>query len=239
MTGLMRLTLTELTLLRRDGVAALATVAIPLFVLLSFGLSYGTRDTALPAVAVAIALALNALYSVPSALGSAREQGLLRRLATTPVHPAALLSAQLLVHLLLTVLTLALLVVAALALGITLPRHAPGALAALALGVGALFACGVLIAAVAPSGRAATGLGVLLYFPLSFLGGVTIPRDQLPPLLARVGDLTPLGAFRQAVQDSWAGAPPQPLQLAVLALYTLVLGAAAVALFRWESSTQP
>lgn len=234
MNGLLRLTMTELTLLRRDAAAASATVAIPLFVLLSFGLSYGVRDTALPAVAVAIALAINGLYSVPSALGSAREQGLLRRLATTPVHPTTLLGAQLLVHLLLTVFTLALLVVAALALGITLPRHVSGALAALVLGVGALFACGVLIAAVAPSGRAATGAGVLLYFPLAFLGGVTIPRDQLPPLLARVGDLTPLGAFRQAVQDTWVGAPPQPLQLIVLALYTLVLGAAAVALFRWE-----
>lgn len=234
MIGLTRLTITELTLLRRDLGTAVAVVAIPLFVLLSFGLTYEVRDTALPAVAVAISLALNALYSVPSALGSAREQGILRRLATTPVHPATLLAAQLLVHVLLTAFTLVLLVGAALLLGITLPRHIPGALIALTLGVAALFALGVLIAAVAPSSRAASGIGVLLYFPMAFLGGITVPHDQLPSLIARIGDVTPLGAFRQAVQDSWLGAPPQVIHLAILAGYALILGGIAVALFRWD-----
>jgi ABC-2 type transport system permease protein len=234
MTGLLRLTRVELTLLRRDIGTIIALLAIPLFVLVSFGLVYAVRDTALPAVAVAITLALNALYSVPSALGNAREQGILRRLATTPVHPATLLAAQLLTHLVLTALTLVLLVGAAVLLGITLPRQVPGALVALTLGVTALFALGVLIAAIAPTGRAATGIGVLLYFPLSLLGGMTIPREQLPPLLARIGDLTPLGAFRQAIQQSWAGAAPEPLLLAILALYALLFGVAAVHLFRWE-----
>lgn len=234
MSGLLRLTRVELTLVRRDIGTVVAVIGIPLFVLLSFGMTYAAKDTALPAVAVAIALALNALYSVPAALGNAREQGILRRLATTPIHPATLLTAQLLVHLLLTVITIVLLTGAALVLGVALPRHAAGALAAIVLGVTALFALGVLIAAVAPNGRVATGIGVLLYFPLAFLGGVTLPRDQVPALLARIGDLTPLGAFRQTVQDSWAGVPPQPLQLAILAVYAVVLGAAAVRLFRWE-----
>jgi ABC-2 type transport system permease protein len=234
MTALLRLTRVELTLLGRDIGAIVALLAIPLFVLLSFGLVYAVKDTALPSIAVALSLALNALYSVPGALGNAREQGILRRLATTPVHPAALLAAQLLTHLLLAAVSLMLLVGAALLLGVSLPRHVGGALAAITLGVTALFALGVLIAAVAPNGRAATGIGVLLYFPLSLLGGMTIPREQLPPLLARIGDLTPLGAFRQAIQQSWAGAAPEPLQLIILALYAVILGAAAVVLFRWE-----
>ena len=47
---------------------------------------------------IVISLAMLALQSIPAAVATYREQGVLRRLATTPVHPANLLGAQLLIH---------------------------------------------------------------------------------------------------------------------------------------------
>ena len=234
MTGFSRLASIELKLLLREG-AVFFTLAIPLFVLVIFGISSGAGDTRLPAAVMAIVVALKALYEVPTSLGAYRERGILRRLSTTPARPATLLAAQLVVQLLLLALAAALLLgVAAAALGIAMPRHLPWSLATFALGAAALFAIGLFIAAVAPNAQVATGSGVLLYFPLAFLGGVTIPRELMPPILARIGDFTPLGAFRQALQDAWGGAAPQPLHLAVMAAYAAVVGVAAARLFRWE-----
>ena len=234
MTGLWRLTYVELKLLLRDVGSLVSMLAIPLFVLLIFGLSYEAKDSALPTMSVAIALALNALYVVPTYLGTYREQGILRRLSTTPMRPATLLVAQLLIHLLITVVSVALVLCAAATLGMLLPRNVAGATLAFALGITAMFSIGVLIAALAPNGRAAAGIGVLLYFPLAFLGGVTLPREQMPPLLAQIGDWTPLGAFRQALQAAWSGAPPQPLNLAIMAAYALIMATLAARFFRWE-----
>jgi ABC-2 type transport system permease protein len=234
MNALNRLTYVELKLLLRDAGALIPTLAIPLFVLVVFGLSFKAEGSQLPSMAVAIALALNALYVVPTYLGTYREQGILRRLSTTPMHPATLLAAQLIIHLLGALAATALLIAAAAIMGIAPPGHAAGALAVFALGTTTMFAIGVLIAALAPSGRAASGFGALLYWPLAFLGGVTVPREQMPPVLARIGDFTPLGAFRQAVQETWAGSPPPPLNMAIMAAYALVVGLAAVKFFRWD-----
>jgi ABC-2 type transport system permease protein len=234
MTGFSRLARVEVKLLLREG-SFFITMVIPLFVLVIFGISVEGSDTVLPAITMAIVVALKALYEVPTSLGTYRERGILRRLSTTPASPAALLAAQLVVQLLLMAATVAILLgVATFALGLGLPRHGLWAMLAFVLGTAAMFAIGLFIAAVTPNARVATGIGVLLYFPLAFLGGVTIPRELMPPLLARIGEFTPLGAFRQALQDAWAGAAPQPLHLVVLVAYAAVVGVAATKLFRWE-----
>jgi ABC-2 type transport system permease protein len=56
----------------------------------------------------------------------------------------------------------------------------------------------------------------------------------MPEGLARVGEFTPLGALRQSLQDAWAGVGPDPLLLAIMAAYTVVVTMAAARLFRWE-----
>jgi ABC-2 type transport system permease protein len=54
----------------------------------------------------------------------------------------------------------------------------------------------------------------------------------LPAVLRRIGDFTPLGAFRQAIQAAWAGDTPEPLHLAVLAATFLIAGGLSVRLYR-------
>lgn len=82
---------------------------------------------------------------------SYRERGILRRLATTPVHPLSLLAAQLHVHVGVLVVSIGLTAtVAATVFGVAAPRQPAGALPVLALGMLALYALGVAIAAIAP-----------------------------------------------------------------------------------------
>ena len=62
--------------------------------------------------------------------------------------------------------------------------------------------------------------------------GYTCRGCCCPEFLIRIGDYTPPGV--QALLDAWTGISPQPAQLAVMALITVVAGAVAARRFRWE-----
>jgi ABC-2 type transport system permease protein len=242
MTGLRKLLATEAKLMLREA-GWVFTAGIPVFVLVVFGLvpagagadAGGAGLELLVAMTMAINLGLVALYMVPTTLATYRERGILRRLSTTPVHPATLLTVQLVLQLALALASAALLVVVArVAFDVALPRGVPALLGVYALGTVAMFAVGLLIAAVAPSGRLANGIGVLLYFPSAFLAGLMLPKDLMPAALARAGEFTPLGALRQSLLDAWHGAGPDPLLMAIMAGYALIVSVAAARLFRWE-----
>ncbi|MEU6714912.1 ABC transporter permease [Nonomuraea sp. NPDC046802] len=234
MTGFSKLAKVESKLLLRDP-GALFSMAIPLFILVIFSSGARPGDTTLPSMSMTIAAGLVGLYMVPTTLATYRERGILRRLSTTPVSPGALLSVQLILQLVFAMLASAVLV----AVSVVIFQAAPPArvvamVAAFLLGTSAIFAVGLVIAATAASGRAANGIGVLLYFPLAFLGGLMQPKEAMPELLATIGGFTPLGLFRQAVHDAWSGAATQPLLLAIMAIYALVIGLVAARFFRWE-----
>ncbi|MEW9533839.1 ABC transporter permease [Microbispora sp. NPDC049125] len=234
MTALAKLTSVELKLLVREP-GSVFTVLIPLFILVVFGSSIEPGDTVLLPMALAIAVGLVGLYMLPTTLATYRERGILRRLSTTPLRPVNMLVVQLILQSVLVVVTCGLLLaVAGTVLGAHLPSRGLLIAVTLLLGTAAMFAIGLLIAALARNGRAANGVGVLLYFPMAFLAGLMQPADQMPVILARVGEYTPLGAFRQSLQDVWAGGVPDPLPLAVMAVYALVVSIAAARFFRWE-----
>jgi ABC-2 type transport system permease protein len=244
MRSITRLAAVETKLLLR-GPGWAFTIAIPLFFLLIFGVMPSDGEAGadagpgglelLASVTIAISLGLVALYMVPTTLAAYRERGVLRRLATTPVQPSALLGVQLVLHMVMVAVSTMLLIgIARAAFGISLPQHPFGFVAALAAGTLGLFSVGLLIAAVAPNGQAANGIGVLLYFPLAFLGGIMLPEEAMPETLAGIGTYTPLGALRQALQDAWAGAAPEPMLFAAMLGYAVVVGIAAARFFRWE-----
>lgn len=220
-------------LLREPG--SLFTVVIPLFILVVFGSSVTPGDTTLLPMAIAIAIGLVGLYLMPTALATYREKGILRRLSTTPIRPRSLLLVQLLLQFVLTLVSCGiLLAVAALVMRAAPPADLLGFAAAFLLGTASMFAIGLLIAALAPSGRAANGIGVLLYFPMAFLAGLIQPAHQMPAIVVQIGEFTPLGAFRQTLQDVWAGTAADPVLLGVMAVYAVAVSAAAMRFFRWE-----
>lgn len=98
----------------------------------------------------------------------------------------------------------------------------------------ALLAGGLLIAAVAATNQTAQAIGLFAFFPLMFFAGLWLPIPSMPPVLQHISHVTPLGAAVQALQYASDGQWPHPQQLLILLAYTVVLGAAAVKLFRWE-----
>jgi len=240
-----RLTLTEVKLNLRDWSTTGFGLVLPVALLVALGSIPGVDepdpalgrqrgiDTWVPSMAFTLALAMLAWFMLPVVLATYRERGVLRRFATTPARPAALLAAQLFANLLvLAVAVVAVFVVGSLAVDLRAPRNLVGFAVVLGAGVLALFGIGLLLASVIPSQRAAQGITWLVFAPSAFLAGVYVPSQYLPDWVTRVADFTPLAAFRSAVETVWVGDGPRPLHVAVLVATAVLSWLGAVRFLR-------
>ena len=73
-----------------------------------------------------------------------------------------------------------------------------------------------------------------LFIGCLLLGGVVIPLDHLPPLLAAVGGLLPAGALVEAFRVALGGAGEAVPALVVVGIWALGAIGVAVRWFRWE-----
>jgi ABC-2 type transport system permease protein len=209
--------------------------SIPAFRVASPDLGGDTVISIYVGVALALSLAMLGLQFVPAVLALYRERGILRRLATTPVRPAALLGAQLVSAILTAVVSGALvLLVARIAFDVELPGQFAGFVIAYLLSAAGVFAIGLLIAALVPTGKAGNAVGTLLFFPSMFFAGLWTPREVMPKVIQRIGDFTPLGAGERALHEAAIGHWPSLLPVVVLLGYLVLFGAAAAKLFRWQ-----
>lgn len=183
---------------------------------------------------LALVIAALAFYGLPIPLAIYRDQGILRRLSTTPVPPAWVLAAQLVLNVCFAVAELViLLVVATTGFGIAAPKSAGGLVLALSLSIAGVFAIGLWVSAIARP-RTAGILAAVCFFPLMFFGGLFFPRAEMPRALLDVSNLTPLGAAVQAIQSALLHGFPPISPLLVLLAYAVIFSALAVRFFRWE-----
>lgn len=246
MPALLRLAGTETRLFLREPISVIFAVALPPILIIIFGVipSFNQPDPDLgglriidlyPPIIVAMAIAMVALTNLPQHLATYRQKGVLRRMRTTPITPAVLLGAHLLMCVLVTATTaLVVLTIAGLAFNVTIPQNLLGYLLAFALTALATLSVGLLAAALAPTGTSAAAIGLVSLFPMLFFAGVWIPRGSMPDVLRTISDLTPLGSGVQALADAAAGGWPQWVNIAVLVAWTIVAGGLAARTFRWE-----
>ncbi|MEE6296426.1 ABC transporter permease [Georgenia wangjunii] len=249
--GLGALTAAEARLFLRDAGGSFFALAFPSILLVGIGFAIpGMReritDLAEPwagmlpihiftPVVLATAIATPALTTLPVFLATYREQGILRRLSTTPMRPQGVLVAQVAVNIAaLAAAAVLALVIAAVVFGSPAPEQPAVAVLAFLLGAAAMFGVGLLIAARAPKGSAASGLGMLVYFPMLLFAGMWTPGPMMPETLATIGSYTPLGAASQAMTAAWFSDGFPALQVVVMLGYVAVLYPLAAKLFRWS-----
>ena len=247
MSVTLKLTRTESRLFVRDPIALFFGLVFPALLLIALGYLFPGFDEPSPdlegaryidvysPIALALGLATLGLVTLPPILGTYRQFGILRRLRITPVHPARLLSAQLLVHLAVAMLaTVAAIVAVVTAFDVPFPERPLWFVIVFLLSAASIFSIGLLIGALARTTTSGQAIGMAVYFPMLFFAGVWIPRSVMPDGLLTISDLTPLGSSVQALEDSWFGTTPDVANLVVMAIYAIVVGLVAVRIFRWE-----
>jgi imidazolonepropionase-like amidohydrolase/ABC-type multidrug transport system permease subunit len=169
-----------------------------------------------------------------------RETNILRRYKVTPITPMPLLAAAMASGWLLYLPVLVIIVLAAHFLyGMPMPRNWGSLFAMVTLGVCAFRAIGLMLAAVANTMQEAMIFTQLLYMPMLFLSGATIPAAVLPNWAQTVAEFMPASYLVSGFQGIFFHNQTlwnRNSALAVAALVvTVVLGMfLARQLFRWE-----
>ncbi|OFE17135.1 ABC transporter [Humibacillus sp. DSM 29435] len=239
------LVLAEVRMVYRDPSGLVVPLAVPLLLLVMFGLSgAGTQvpgtggltvlDLYGAPIALMVVLSSIGVINMPSFLATYRRTGVLKRLSVTPVHPSMVLLAQVVVSLAQTMLGVALaLVIGRLAFGLAVPRDLPTAIGVLILATAALFALGLLVAAVSPTPGSSVAVGMVVFFGIGAAGGLFGPTDVLPDAVARVGEILPFGAGIQGLQAAWLDEPVPVRSVTGLLVTTLLTSVLSARLFRW------
>jgi ABC-2 type transport system permease protein len=239
------MTLVETKLFLREPAAVFFALAFPVIILVLFTSIFGNKpspaynglrsvDVSVPSYAGFI-LGSVALIGLPIALASYKEQGVLRRLRATPLHPAVVIGAHVIVNLLMTTLGMAVLVVSARLVYGLQPPAAPLAVV-LAFGLSSLsfFALGCVIAGLVPSARVATFVGQALFFPMLFLSGAALPFRMLPETLQHIAELLPLTHAVTLIRDLWLGEGWNLAALVVLMVFLIGATIVSAYTFHWE-----
>lgn len=186
-------------------------------------------------VVVILAMIMASIMAMPSVIAGYRESGVLRRLRTTPMHPAAILGAQVGLHAIAVLVSLVLaLSTARIVHDVRLPGSPGWYGLSVVLATAAAFAIGAVITSVSSSTRVVQTVGTIVFFPAMFTAGVWIPVQSMPDTLRTIVRFTPFGAASEALDRAASGGWPGFAQLGVMALWTALVTFLAARLFRWE-----
>ncbi len=247
MLSFWKLTWVECKLYFRFPIMAIFTLALPLMILILLGSifgnesspmygGYGSVDVSVPAY-TAMIIAISAFISLPITLANYRERGILRRFRATPLSPAVVLGAQLVMQFAMTLLGMALLIVAGkLVYGVRFEGNALSVLAAFSLSCLSFFAFGMVLAGLIPSVRLASVVGNVLLQPMIYLSGATIPLEVMSPGMRGFIRFIPLTHVVTLLRGLWVGDTwsEHQTELIVLSVILVVSTSVAVKVFRWE-----
>jgi ABC-2 type transport system permease protein len=246
--GLWKLTWIETKIFLREPLGAFGTIGMPVLVFVVLGRLVGHRlaPTSLAAnsfigvglpVFASVLIAVGAVLSLVTIISIYREGGILKRLRATPLRPQTILTAHVIVKLLLTAATLALMVLAG-------KRYYPVGLhvplfrftIALLISTWSILSIGFLIASIVPTARFAQPIGAVILYPMIGVSGLFVPVESLPPALHAVSTVVPLTYAVSLMEGIWKGEAWSAHlgELAALAVVFVVCTALSAKVFRWE-----
>ena len=245
MRGFLKLTWLEIRIFMREPLGFVTAVGIPLVMFLALGRSVTSEHSAkarqflaqdLP-LFVSVFISINAALSLIAVISIYREGGILKRLRATPLRPVQILTAHVLVKLVFTGLSLALLLLGGRRFyPVTLHPHLAGFAFAVGLTTLTILSMGFLVASIAVAARFAQLIGSTIFYPMLAFSGIFVPLSAMPGWLARLAGLLPMSHAVALLRGAWIGTGWLALlpHLGALALTIAICLALTPRVFRWE-----
>lgn len=231
---------------RRDWMALLFTLLVPVLMAAFFGMIFGgeapvggvpTAQLYVPGM-LSLGILWLGVFGTAPPLVQLRELKVFRRIRATPLRPEVLLAGQLAFRMTTGLVQAALLLAyGTAARGMRVGGSWAALILVVLLGTLLFVALGCLLAALARSNEAVIALGQVVQFPLMCLSGTLFPLEMLPEFLRPAAAAMPLTYLADALKQAMLGAPglhPLWLDCAVLGGVGAVCGLLAARLFRWE-----
>jgi ABC-2 type transport system permease protein len=254
MRSFLRMTWMEAKLFLREPVNAFFTLIFPLMYLFLYGSIFsnmavpqpggqgtvdsymGTIDSYVPAL-TAMIIGTTGLMATTITMASYRENGILRRLRTTPVSPLIVLAAQVTVVFVMISLGMLLLVTAGkLVYHVRFVGNAFSILGGFVLSCLSFLGIGFILAGSMPTTRSAQTVAMVLLYPNLLLSGAFFPLSLLPAAIQKVSNFLPLTYVVNLLRGLWIGEAWGSHRFDVGVLTgMLILGIiVSVKTFRWE-----
>jgi ABC-2 type transport system permease protein len=248
--GLPRLTWLEIKIFLREPLGAIGGIAVPVaaYIVLSRAVPKVNAITSAPdsatgfvrnglPVFVSVIIAINAVLSLVTIISIYREGGILKRLRATPLRPATILTAHVVVKLLLTAVTMILMIIAGrryLPPNVDVPYFSFGI--AVLLSTWSILAIGFLIASLVPTARFAQPIGAIVLYPMIAISGLFVPLIAFPVWLRGVAYLLPLTYGVSLMSGIWNGEGwiAHAGDVGALVVGFFICVAIAGKVFRWE-----
>jgi ABC-2 type transport system permease protein len=246
--GLWKLTWIEIKVFLREPLGAIGTILVPvlLFIVLGRISNHNLTPSSLAGsalsgaglpVLVSLLIAISAVLSLVTIVSIYREGGILKRLRATPLRPYTILTAHVIVKLMLTAATLALMLMAGrryFPVGAQVPWFS--FTIALMISTLSILSVGFLIASIVPTARFAQPIGAVILYPMIGLSGLFVPVEALPPALHAIARALPLTYAVNLLKGIWNGDTwlIHMGDVAALTFLFLLCTVLSAKVFRWE-----
>ena len=242
--GLWKLTWLEIKIFIREPLGLFGTIGVPVLVFVALGRLFrgdpaptgrSLVELNLP-VFTSLLIALNAVLSLVTVIAIYREGGILKRLRATPLRPHVILTAHVVVKLLMTAATLALMILAGARYyqfaHVDVIRYA----VAFLFVTTSVLSIGFVIASIVPTARFAQPVGSLLLYPMVAVSGLFVPVESLPSTLRTMARLLPLTYAVSLLKGVWNGDPWAAHLGDITALVVVFVACTVLSskVFRWE-----
>ena len=222
-------------------------VCMPVVVVILLGIIYGGKpafdgadytflEQSFGAVST-IAVCAGGVMGLPLVISDYRQKKILKRFKITPSSPVLLLSVQVAIYMIYSLIALVLIyLVSVLLFGMKLQGAFLPFMGAFFLVMISMFSIGMMVGGVSPNTKIASVLASLLYFPMLIFSGATLPYEVMPAVLQKLADLLPLTQGIKLLKAASLGLPAENVMasLAVMAVITVVCGGVSIRFFKWE-----
>jgi ABC-2 type transport system permease protein len=196
---------------------------------------HGTVDVMVPSY-IGMIIAVTGLMNLPLTIAEYRDRKILKRFMATPLKPYYIIVSQLMTNFVTTLIGLLLLVITGkLVFGLHYLATGRSFILAFLLSIFSIFSFGFLIASIAPNAQAATTIANIIYFPMLFLTGATIPLELMPPVMVKISRFLPLTYVVDLLKNTWLGINQSYTRdIVVLVVVLIVSFFVSVLTFKWE-----
>lgn len=200
------------------------------------GASYTLLQQSFGAYAT-VGICATGLMGLPLVLADYRHKKILKRYKVTPVSPAMLLVIQVMISFLIAVVSAILTsLVSVVVFGYTMPGSLPKFVLSFLLLAVTIYSLGMLISSLAPNIKVANLACTLLYFPMLFLSGATVPFEIMPKVLQNISSIFPMTQGIKLLKNTSLGlsSGDMHIQIIIMAVVSVICIALSIKFFKWD-----
>ncbi len=238
---------TELKLSFRGMDMVIFAICMPVVVTALMGIIYGGKpafpgadytflEQSFGAVST-IAVCAGGVMGLPLVISDYRQKKILKRFKITPSSPVLLLSVQVSIYMIYSLIALVLVyLVSTLFFGMRLKGDFLPFIGTFFLVMLSMFSIGMMVGGVSPNTKIAGILASLLYFPMLIFSGATLPYEVMPPVLQKIAGVLPLTQGIKLLKATSLGLPLEhvTVSLIVMVVIAVVCGGISLLFFKWE-----